>query len=99
MPTAAVAAATDIIRSLESVGLAIRASIHTGEVEQRGSDIGGIAVNLTARILDLAGPGEILVSGAVPAITIGSAIEYTSRGVHELRGVPGRWPVLAATLE
>ena len=75
-----------------------RASIHTGEVERRGQDIGGIAVNLAARLLDLAGPGEILVSGAVPAITIGSAIEYESRGVHELRGVPGRWPVFAARL-
>ena len=58
--------------------------------------VGGLAVNLTARILDLAGAGEILVSGAVPAITIGSAIEYEARGVHELRGVPGRWPVLRA---
>ena len=97
-PTAAVAAATEIIRELGSLGLLIRASIHTGEVERRGQDIGGIAVNLAARLLDLAGPGEILVSGAVPAITIGSAIEYESRGVHELRGVPGRWPVFAARL-
>ena len=96
MPTAAVSAAAEIIADLESVGLQVRASIHTGEVEVRGDDIGGLAVNLTARILDLAGPGEILVSGAVPAITIGSAIEYEARGVHELRGVPGRWPVLRA---
>ena len=96
MPTAAVSAAAEIITDLESVGLQVRASIHTGEVEQRGDDIGGLAVNLTARILDLAAAGEILVSGAVPAITIGSAIEYEARGVHELRGVPGRWPVLRA---
>ena len=96
MPTAAVSAAAEIIADLESVGLQVRASIHTGEVEMRGDDIGGLAVNLTARILDLAGAGEILVSGAVPAITIGSAIEYEARGVHELRGVPGRWPVLRA---
>ncbi len=96
MPTAAVAAAAEIIQSLDSVGLQVRAGIHSGEVEMRGTDIGGIAVNLAARIMDLAGPGEILVSGAVPAITIGSAIEYEARGVHELRGVPGRWPVLAA---
>lgn len=96
MPTAAVSAAAEIIADLESVGLQVRASIHTGEVEVRGDDIGGLAVNLTARILDLAAAGEILVSGAVPAITIGSAIEYEARGVHELRGVPGRWPVLRA---
>ncbi len=96
MPTAAVSAAAEIITDLESLGLQVRAGIHTGEVEMRGDDIGGLAVNLTARILDLAGPGEILVSGAVPAITIGSAIEYEARGVHELRGVPGRWPVLLA---
>jgi len=96
MPTAAVAAAAEIIQSLDSVGLQVRAGIHTGEVERRGDDIGGIAVNLAARVMDLAGPGEILVSGAVPAITIGSPIEYEARGVHELRGVPGRWPVLAA---
>ncbi len=96
MPTAAVSAAAEIISDVESVGLQVRAGIHAGEVEVRGDDIGGLAVNLTARILDLAGPGEILVSGAVPAITIGSAIEYEARGVHELRGVPGRWPVLRA---
>ncbi len=96
MPTAAVAAATEIISDLGSIGLAMRAAIHTGEVELRGNDIGGLAVNLTARVLDLADPGQILVSGAVPAITIGSPIEYEPRGVHELRGVPGRWPVLVA---
>ncbi|MGI9622121.1 MAG: adenylate/guanylate cyclase domain-containing protein, partial [Acidimicrobiales bacterium] len=95
-PTAALAAASEIISGLSSLGLAVRAGIHTGEVERRGDDIGGLAVNLTARILDLADAGEILVSGAVPAITIGSGIEYESRGVHELRGVPGRWPVLRA---
>lgn len=97
-PTAAVAAAAEIIETMASVGLDIRVAIHTGEVERRGLDIGGIAVNLTARILDLAGPREILVSGALPAITIGSAIEYEARGVHDLRGIPGRWPVLAAHL-
>ncbi len=96
MPTAAVTAAAEIIERLESIGLHIRAGIHTGEVERRGEDIGGLAVNLAARIVDLAQPGEILVSGAVPAITIGSSIEYEARGVHELRGVPGRWPVLLA---
>jgi len=95
---AAVAAAAEIIDAMVSLGLDIRAAIHTGEVEARGHDIGGLAVNLSARLLDLAGPREILVSGAVPAITIGSAIEYEPRGVHELRGVPGRWPVLAARL-
>ena len=98
MPTSAVAAAAEIIESMGSLGLEIRAAIHTGEVESRGHDIGGLAVNLSARLLDLAGPGEIVVSGAVPAITIGSAIDYEPRGVHELRGVPGRWPVLAARL-
>lgn len=97
-PTAAIAAAAEIIETLQTLGLAVRAAIHTGEVEQRGDNIGGLAVNLTARILDLAEPGEILVSGALPAITIGSAITYEQRGVHELRGVPGRWPVLAARL-
>lgn len=98
IPTAAVAAATEIIHEVYSLGLQLRAAIHTGEVEDRGDNIGGIAVNLTSRILGLAKAGEILVSGAVPAITIGSSIEYESRGVHELRGVPGRWPVLAARL-
>lgn len=98
-PTSAIAAAADIIARVASLGLQVRAGIHTGEVERRGDDLGGLAVNLTARILDLAGPGEILVSGALPAITIGSAITYESRGVHELRGVPGRWPVLLARLD
>ncbi len=72
-------------------GLELRAGMHTGEVEVIGDDIGGIAVHIAARILGFAGPGEMLVSGTVKDLVVGSGITFEDRGEHELRGVPGRW--------
>ncbi len=95
-PTQAIEAARSLIVAMASLDLRLRVGVHTGEVERRGDNIGGLAVNLAARVMDLALPGEILVSGAVPALTIGSPIDYEPRGTHELRGVPGRWPVWRA---
>jgi class 3 adenylate cyclase len=69
----------------------VRASLHTGEVEVIGNDVGGIAVHIAARILGAADPGELLVSNTVKDLVVGSGIEFEDRGEHELRGVPGEW--------
>lgn len=95
------ASAIDAARSLrgplEDRGLAVRAGIHAGEVERIDNDITGIAVTIAARVMALAGPGEVLVSGAVPPLVTGSGLEFAARGEVALKGVPGDWSVLAVT--
>ncbi len=81
--------------SLKSVGLPIRAGVHTGEVETIGDDIGGIAVHIAARISAMAGAGEVLTSSTVRDLVAGSGLEFNDRGEHELKGVLGTWRVLA----
>jgi class 3 adenylate cyclase len=90
-PTRAVRCARAISEELRQVGLEVRAGIHTGECEAIGEDFGGLAVHIGARIAGLAGPSEVLVSGTVCDLVVGSGIEFTDRGAHELKGVPGRW--------
>jgi class 3 adenylate cyclase len=80
---------------LKPLGITIRAGLHSGEVELRGEDIGGIGVHVTARVLDHAAPGELLASGAVPLLVAGSGIEFEDRGEHALKGVPGCWRLFA----
>ena len=75
--------------------LELRASLHTGEVEVIGNDVGGIAVHIAARILGPADPGELLVSNTVKDLVVGSGIEFDDRGERELRGVPGAWRLWA----
>jgi class 3 adenylate cyclase len=75
--------------ALGPLGIEVRAGLHTGEVELRGDDIGGIGVHVAARVLDHAGPGELVVSAAVPLLVAGSGVEFDSRGEHELKGLPG----------
>jgi class 3 adenylate cyclase len=77
------------------LGLSIRAGLHTGEVEMVEGDVHGIAVHIAARIMALAGPDEVLVSGSIPPVVLGSGLAFDDRGGHELKGVPDRWPVLA----
>jgi class 3 adenylate cyclase len=84
--------ATEAVREL---GIDIRAGLHTGEVEVMGDDIGGIAVNIGARVGSAAGPGEVLVSRTVTDLVAGSGIEFVDRGVHALKGVPGDWQLYA----
>lgn len=94
-PARAINCACAIRDSVQDLGLDIRAGLHTGEVEVADGDVHGIAVHVAARIMAMAGPGEVLVSGVVPPLVLGSRIAFDSRGTHELRGVRGRWPVLA----
>ncbi len=81
--------------ALTQFDLELRASLHTGEIEVIGNDVGGIAVHIAARILGAADAGELLVSNTVKDLVVGSGIEFDDRGEHELRGVPGSWRLWA----
>ncbi len=78
-----------------SSGLELRAGLHAGEVELRGDDIGGLAVHIAARVNDMALAGEVLVTGTVRDLVVGSGIVFDDRGRHNLKGVPDEWQVLA----
>jgi class 3 adenylate cyclase len=91
----ALSCASEILASAEEIGLSLRAGLHTGDVEVRGDDIGGLAVIIAKRVCDLAVSGEILVSRPVTDLVAGSGIEFSERGNHELKGVPGTWRLCA----
>ena len=78
-----------------TLGIELRAGLHTGECEVRGDDLAGLSVHIAARVGGLAAPGEILVSATVKDLVVGSGIQFTPRGEHELRGVPGNWKLYA----
>jgi class 3 adenylate cyclase len=82
--------------TLAPLGLPIRAGLHTGEVERRGEDVGGIAVHIGARVASLAGAGEVYVSRTVRDLVVGSDLHFEDRGTHELKGVPESWQLYAA---
>jgi class 3 adenylate cyclase len=81
--------------SLARAGLPIRAGLHTGEVEQRGDDVGGIGVHIAARVMAAAGAGEVLVSRTVRDLVVGSEFRFEDRGTHSLKGVEGDWQLFA----
>ncbi len=72
-------------------GLDVRCGLHTGEIELIGDDVGGIAVHIAARVVACAEAGEVLVSGTVKDLVVGSGLEFADRGERELKGVPGHW--------
>ena len=94
-PTHAIRCAEALRTEAETLGIEIRAGIHTGECELRDTGIGGLAVHIAARIVAQAGPGEILVSRTVCDLVVGSGTGFVDRGNVELRGVPGTWQLLA----
>jgi pimeloyl-ACP methyl ester carboxylesterase len=94
-PTQAIRCAEAVRADAETLGIEIRAGIHTGECELMDNDIGGIAVHIAARILGHAGAGDILVSRTVRDLVVGSGTGFEDRGSVELRGVPGTWQLLA----
>jgi pimeloyl-ACP methyl ester carboxylesterase/class 3 adenylate cyclase len=94
-PTQAIRCSEALSAEVETLGIEIRAGIHTGECELLDNDIGGIAVHIAARILGRAGAGEILVSRTVRDLVVGSGTGFEDRGSVELRGVPGTWQLLA----
>jgi class 3 adenylate cyclase len=94
-PQRAIRCAMAIREAVQSLGIEVRAGLHTGECEIRGDDIGGIAVHIGARVSALAGPNDVLVSSTLRDLVIGSGIEFEDRGSHTLKGVPGEWRVFA----
>jgi class 3 adenylate cyclase len=94
-PARAIRCATSAREAVRQLGIEIRAGLHTGEVEVMNGDIGGIAVNIGARVGAAAGPGEVMVSRTVTDLVAGSGITFSDRGVHKLKGVPGEWQLFA----
>lgn len=87
-PARAVRCASSIVESVYSLGIDVRIGLHTGEVELKDDDIGGIAVNIAARIAGIAGPGSTLVSSTVRDLVAGSGLRFEDRGLHALKGLP-----------
>jgi class 3 adenylate cyclase/pimeloyl-ACP methyl ester carboxylesterase len=94
-PQRAIRCAMSIRDAVQSLGIEVRAGLHTGECEVRGDDIGGIGVHIGARVSALAGPNDVLVSSTVRDLVIGSGLEFEGRGSYELKGVPGEWHLFA----
>jgi len=94
-PARAIRCACALQEEVQGLGLEVRAGIHTGEVELIGDDVGGMAVNIGARIGALAGPGEVLVSSTVRELVVGSGLEFADRGARTLKGAPGEWHLFA----
>lgn len=88
---AAVRAAQRLREHLAADELEIRVGIHVGDVDHRGDDVSGLAVNVAARVMAAAGPGEVLVSSSVVAAVAGDADRFVPAGIHNLKGVPGSW--------
>ena len=94
-PGRAIRAATGLRDRLRGDGVEIRAGIHTGEVQLRGDDVGGIAVHIAARVMATARPGEVLVSSTVHDLVAGSDYVLEDRGAHALRGMNGEFRLFA----
>jgi class 3 adenylate cyclase len=98
-PARAIRCGEDILNGTGALGIDLRMGLHTGECEVRGKDLGGLAVHIAARVSSLASPGEVLVSGTVKDLVVGSGIEFNERGEHVLKGVPGTWRLYAVSGE
>jgi class 3 adenylate cyclase len=94
-PSRALRCALAITAAARELGIEVRVGVHTGECELIGEDVGGMAVHIASRVGALAGPGEVLVSGTVFGTVVGGPFAFEDRGFHELKGVPGRWPLFA----
>lgn len=98
-PARAVRCTAALAARVPELGIELRSGVHTGEVELRGEDIAGIAVHIGARIAALAGPGEVLASSTVRDLAVGSGIDFTDRGRHQLKGVAESWQLYGASLD
>ena len=90
-PQRAILCAIAIREQLEELGLPIRAGIHSGEIEMRDGEIGGIAVHIASRVMDTAESGGVMVSSTVKDLVVGSPLVFEERGQFDLKGVPGSW--------
>jgi class 3 adenylate cyclase len=96
-PGRAIRVADRIRREAAEHGLAVRAGVHTGELERDGRNVTGMTVHLGARVGGAAGSGQILVSRTVQDLMVGSGMRFASIGEHDLKGVPGRWELFEVT--
>ena len=96
-PAQGVRCAAAMVETAKNFGVEIRAGLHTGEIELRGNDIGGLAVHIASRVSALAQPSEVLATGTVRDLVVGSGIVFDDRGLHDLKGVPEQWQLLAVT--
>jgi class 3 adenylate cyclase len=94
-PSRALRCALAINGAARELGIEVRVGIHTGECELIDDDVGGMAVHIASRVAGIAGAGEVLVSGTVFGTVVGGPFGFEDRGFHELKGVPGRWPLFA----
>ena len=94
-PSTAIDATHAIQAASTELGLAIRAGVHTGEVERRGDDVSGLGVHIAARVAGLAGAGEILTTRTVRELTAGAQLSFSERGSHTLKGIPETWDLFA----
>ena len=95
-PGRAIKCATTFSGAAAHIGLKLRSGLHTGEVEVRGEDIAGVAVNVAARIMNEAGPGKIFVSRVVTDLVAGAGVSFFRQAPRKLKGLPGRWDLFAA---
>jgi class 3 adenylate cyclase len=96
-PARAVGFALAMREGVKAFALTIRAGVHTGEVELRDQDIGGLGVHIAARISDMAKPDEVLASRTVKDLTAGSGIAFVDRGAHALKGLQEDWPLFSVS--
>jgi class 3 adenylate cyclase len=96
-PGRAVRCALAFGTAAQQIGLPLRAGLHTGEIEMRGKDIGGIAVHAAARVMAQSQSSEVLVSRVVTDLVAGAGLKFSERGSFELKGLPGRWDLFAAS--
>jgi class 3 adenylate cyclase len=95
-PARAIRAADDFRAAVSALDLQVRMGVHTGECDVTADgDVAGIAIHIGARVAASAATGEVLVSGTVKDLVVGSRIDFSDRGLHELKGVPGRWHLYA----
>jgi class 3 adenylate cyclase len=94
-PSGALRCALAINAAARELDIEVRIGMHTGECELIGDDVGGMAVHIASRVCGLAGGGEALVSGTVFGTVVGGPFTFVDRGFHDLRGIPGRWPLFA----
>jgi DNA-binding NarL/FixJ family response regulator len=90
-PVRAIRCALAIREELAPEGIEVRIGVHAGEVELRGNDVGGIAVNIGARVAATGSAGDVVVSSTVKDLVAGAGLRFEDRGAHELKGVPDRW--------
>jgi len=94
-PGRAIRCAVSICREVRSLGIDVRAGLHSGECQVEDSKVEGIAVHIGSRVAATAKPGEVLVSSTVKDLVVGSGIAFEDRGMHALKGVPGEWHLFA----